>query len=203
MALTKRRQLFVTEYLANPKQPAAWSAVRAGFSQKRARETGSELLKDPGIKAAIEHRLMKRLEKRSKSQVQLERKEDMKSTRPSLARLRRRAGHVVRGRGCATVGSRSGRGRNVRKWSKNMQVENQLGNCTIEYAASWSDQSLPCGKRAVARCADCGSSICSDCSLECCGRSFCGQCYDYHMKHICLRKPVQSGQGTQDRTEIA
>jgi hypothetical protein len=24
-----------------------------------------------------------------------------------------------------------------------MQFENQLGNCTIEYAASWSDQSLP------------------------------------------------------------
>jgi hypothetical protein len=90
----------------------------------------------------------------------------------------------------------------VRKWSKNMQFENQLGNCTIEYAASWSDQSLPCGKRAVARCADCGSSICSDCSLECCGRSFCGQCYDYHMKHVCLRKPVQSDQGTQDRTEV-
>ena len=30
-----------------------------------------------------------------------------------------------------------------------MQVENQLGNCTIGYAA-WSDQSLPCGKLAVA-----------------------------------------------------
>jgi hypothetical protein len=91
----------------------------------------------------------------------------------------------------------------VRKWSKNMQFENQFGNCTIEYAASWSDQSLPCGNRAVARCADCGSSICSDCSLECCGRSFCGQCYDYHMKHVCLRKPVQSDQGTRDRTEVA
>jgi hypothetical protein len=63
MALTKRRQLFVTEYLANPKQPAAWAAVRAGFSQKRARETASELLKDPEIKAAMEHQLMKRLEK--------------------------------------------------------------------------------------------------------------------------------------------
>ena len=42
-----------------------------------------------------------------------------------------------------------------------MQVENQLGNCTIGYAA-WSDQSLLCGKLAVARCADCGSSICSE-----------------------------------------
>ena len=63
MALTKRRQLFVTEYLAHPKQPAAWAAVRAGFSEKRARETASELLKDPEIKAAIEHQLIKRLEK--------------------------------------------------------------------------------------------------------------------------------------------
>ena len=62
MALTKRRRLFVTEYLANPKQPAAWAAVRAGFSEKRARETASELLKDPEIQAAIEHQLQKRLE---------------------------------------------------------------------------------------------------------------------------------------------
>ena len=91
----------------------------------------------------------------------------------------------------------------VRKWSKNMQFENQLGNCTIEYAASWSDQSLPCGKRAVARYADCGSSICSDCSLECCGRSFCRHCYDYHVKHVCLKKSGQSDQRTQDRTEVA
>jgi hypothetical protein len=63
MALTRLRQLFVTEYLANPKQPAAWAAVRAGFSEKRARETASELLKDPEIKAALEHQLAKRLEK--------------------------------------------------------------------------------------------------------------------------------------------
>jgi hypothetical protein len=88
------------------------------------------------------------------------------------------------------------------EWSKNMQFEKQLGNCAIEYVASWSDQSLPCGKRAVTRCADCGSSI-SDCSLECCGRSFCGQCYDYHVKHVCLKKSVQSDQRTQDRIEAA
>ena len=57
MALTKRRRLFVNEYLSNPKQSAAWAAVRAGFSEKRARETASELLKDPEIKAAIEQKL--------------------------------------------------------------------------------------------------------------------------------------------------
>jgi hypothetical protein len=83
------------------------------------------------------------------------------------------------------------------------QPEEDLGNCTIEYAASWFDQNLPCGKLAVARCADRGSSICSDCQEECCGHSFCVQCYDYHMTHGCSRKPVQSDQRTQDRTEVA
>jgi hypothetical protein len=83
------------------------------------------------------------------------------------------------------------------------QLEGNLGNCTIEYAASWSDQSLPCGKRAVVRCADCGSSICSDSEMECCGQSFCGQCYDYHAMHGCLKKPIQGNQRTQDRTEAA
>jgi len=63
MALTKRRQLFVHELLANPKKPAAWAAIRAGFSEKRARETASELLKDPEIKAAIEQKLTGKFEK--------------------------------------------------------------------------------------------------------------------------------------------
>jgi hypothetical protein len=49
----------------------------------------------------------------------------------------------------------------------------------------------PCGKPAVAKCAD-GSSICSDCSVECCGDSFCGQCCEYNVTHSCLRKPVQN-----------
>ena len=84
------------------------------------------------------------------------------------------------------------------------QLERNLGNCAIELAPSWSDQSLPCGNRAVARCAVCGSSICSDCQMECCGQSFCFQCYDYHSTHGCfLKKPSQTNQRNQDRTEAA
>ena len=41
--------------------------------------------------------------------------------------------------------------------------------CQIEYAASGSDVGMPCGKIAVARCADCGTTICS-CCIECCGQ---------------------------------
>src|SRR6266478_857727 len=47
-----------------------------------------------------------------------------------------------------------------------------------------------------AKCADCGASICSDCCVECCGSSFCGQCYDYHVTHSCARKPVQNERHT-------
>jgi hypothetical protein len=65
-------------------------------------------------------------------------------------------------------------------------------NCQIEYVASDSDNGMPCGKPAVTKCADCGSLICSDCSFECCGVSFCGQCYDYHVTHTCLKKPAQN-----------
>jgi hypothetical protein len=63
-------------------------------------------------------------------------------------------------------------------------------NCQIEYVASDSDVGMPCGKPAVTKCADCGAAICSDCRTWCCGQSFCGQCYDYHMTHTCVRKPV-------------
>jgi len=64
--------------------------------------------------------------------------------------------------------------------------------CQIEYAPAWSDVGLPCGKPAVTRCADCGTAICSYCQLECCGDSYCELCYDYHLTHSCLKKPVQS-----------
>lgn len=49
--------------LANRDKPAAWAAVRAGYSQKRSKETASELLKNPGIKAAIEQKLTSKFEK--------------------------------------------------------------------------------------------------------------------------------------------
>ena len=65
-------------------------------------------------------------------------------------------------------------------------------HCRIEYVSSGSDTGMPCGKPAVAKCADCGSAICDDCRVECCGDSFCVVCYDYHTTHSCVRKPVQS-----------
>jgi hypothetical protein len=45
--------------------------------------------------------------------------------------------------------------------------------CQIEHVFSDSDVGMPCGKPAVAKCADCGTAICSDCCTECCGESFC------------------------------
>ena len=63
MALTKRRQLFVREYVADPKAGQAQAAIRAGFSEGRAKETACELMKDPQVKAAIEAKLNKRFEK--------------------------------------------------------------------------------------------------------------------------------------------
>ena len=38
--------------------------------------------------------------------------------------------------------------------------------CQIEYAASDSDVGMPCGRNAIAKCGDCGMSICSDCSND-------------------------------------
>ena len=62
MALTKRRRLFVMEYTADPKAGQAQAAIRAGFSPKRAKETASELMRDPEVKEAIQRRLEKRVE---------------------------------------------------------------------------------------------------------------------------------------------
>ena len=63
MGLTKNRQLFVREYVADPKAGQAQAAIRAGFSERRAKETACELMKDPQVKAAIEQKLNKKFEK--------------------------------------------------------------------------------------------------------------------------------------------
>jgi hypothetical protein len=65
-------------------------------------------------------------------------------------------------------------------------------HCQVEYGQSERTDTFPCGKPAVAECSDCGISICSDCREECCGDWFCGQCYDYHATHSCVKKPVQN-----------
>jgi hypothetical protein len=43
--------------------------------------------------------------------------------------------------------------------------------CQIEYTSGETDVT-PCGKPAVAKSADCGAAICSDCRFECCGKSW-------------------------------
>jgi hypothetical protein len=63
-------------------------------------------------------------------------------------------------------------------------------SCLIEFDNGDGD-TIPCGKPAVAECADCGMSICSECGTECCGESFCDYCYDYHVTYSCLRKDAQ------------
>jgi len=60
------------------------------------------------------------------------------------------------------------------------------------YVDSDSDIGVLCGRAAIATCSDCGTAICDDCCVECCGQSFCGVCYDFHMASSCLRKPVQA-----------
>jgi hypothetical protein len=66
--------------------------------------------------------------------------------------------------------------------------ESKLGMtsfCTIEYGSTNTERR--CGRAAVAKCADCGSSVCASCGKECCGKVLCGYCYDYHAIHSCLK----------------
>ena len=71
-----------------------------------------------------------------------------------------------------------------------------MRSCQIEFVASDKDVGTVCGKPAVGQCGDCGAAICSDCRLECCGDSFCELCYNYHVTHDCVKKPVQKERHT-------
>jgi hypothetical protein len=75
----------------------------------------------------------------------------------------------------------------------NEQVSNW---CQVEFGRSERADTVPCGKPAIAECADSGAAICSECRSECCGDSFCGQCYDYHVTHSCVRKFLQNQRKT-------
>jgi hypothetical protein len=71
-----------------------------------------------------------------------------------------------------------------------------MTKCQLEYAQSGRADTVPCEKPAVGVCADCGTLICSNCCSSCCGDSFCGQCYDHHIIHSCVQKPVQKERGS-------
>lgn len=63
MALTKRQQLFVMEYVKDPACGKAEAARKAGFSKPRAEITACELMKNPEVQREIERQMTKRLEK--------------------------------------------------------------------------------------------------------------------------------------------
>jgi hypothetical protein len=63
-----------------------------------------------------------------------------------------------------------------------------MASCGIEYTSGGGNPSVPCGRPAVGTCGDCGAPICGRCWVQCCGESFCGQCFDYHVK-VTGKKP--------------
>lgn len=63
MALHWRKQLFVEEYVAHPELNGAEVAARAGYERKYAKNRAWELLNDPEVKSAIEHKQQQLLEK--------------------------------------------------------------------------------------------------------------------------------------------
>jgi len=71
-------------------------------------------------------------------------------------------------------------------------------NCESVYVDSDSDIGVLCGRTAIANCSDCGTAICEDCCVQCCGQSLCGVCYDYHVAGSCLRKSIQAEHQIRD-----
>jgi hypothetical protein len=78
-----------------------------------------------------------------------------------------------------------------------------IPTCQIEYVSSNSADGLPWGRASVAECADCGKVLCEKCRTECCGDSYCWQCYDYHVARTCIRKPIRGERRIHERTGTA
>jgi len=58
--------------------------------------------------------------------------------------------------------------------------------CAVEYGLLGKAGDRRCGRLAVGECVNCKVSVCSSCGKECCGKLWCGYCYDYHAIHSCL-----------------
>ena len=63
MALTRKRECFIAEYLVDLN--GAQAAIRAGFSAKTANQAAYRMLKDPEIRAAVDAAQAERLAKSS------------------------------------------------------------------------------------------------------------------------------------------
>jgi hypothetical protein len=63
VALTKKMQLFVKEYCADPSCGKAQAARKAGYSSARAQIRACELMKNPEVQREIERQMMKRMER--------------------------------------------------------------------------------------------------------------------------------------------
>lgn len=61
MKLTKKQEMFVEEYIIDLN--ATQAAIRAGYSKKTARQTGTENLSKPSIREAIDERLAEKKER--------------------------------------------------------------------------------------------------------------------------------------------
>ncbi|MEQ9639927.1 MAG: terminase small subunit [Alphaproteobacteria bacterium] len=61
MAMTRRRQVFIHEYLIDLNGSQA--AIRAGYSAKCARQQAERLLRDPEVKLALDEAMQQRAEK--------------------------------------------------------------------------------------------------------------------------------------------
>jgi phage terminase small subunit len=62
MPLTTMQELFVRALLADPKRNARAAVIRAGYSQRRARDTARELLANPEVQLAIHEKQIAALE---------------------------------------------------------------------------------------------------------------------------------------------
>ena len=65
MGLTKMQKAFVAAYVADPRGNATQAAITAGYSQRRAKSAGCELMKNHEIRESIERQTAKQLDKAS------------------------------------------------------------------------------------------------------------------------------------------
>jgi len=52
--LTERRKIFIRNYIADPYRNATRAAMRSGYSEASARQSGSNLIRSPGVRAVLD-----------------------------------------------------------------------------------------------------------------------------------------------------
>ena len=139
MPLTSMQELFVRALLADPKRNARAAVIRAGYSERRARDTARELLANPEVQLALHEKQIAALEGANVDVMYI-----IMGIRDTIERCR------ALGKGFNPNSALRGfelLGKYLKLWTDKVEL-NDIGDLADRIRAAWKEESQPAQQNA-------------------------------------------------------